>query len=206
MGETGSQRKGQNGRGKNLDAATETLTANVEKRAKDHIDDIGIELLKGLSVNKRIVATAGAGLIPLGKMLVGAVMNHTFIDKVLIEFVLHDQADIDKLNEGLRKICKLDKMAQKVRLEALKKTAEETFKNGLNCSAEERAHFIPIIEHMCSVSSGGYKAYSACRKTIMKTMTMAETVHCETFVPLALPREYVFQLQFLVDNANLSAE
>ena len=99
------------------------MTANVEKRAKDHIDDIGTELLKGLSVNKRIVATAGAGLIPLGKILTGAVMNHTFIDKVLIEFALHDQANIDKLNENLRKICKLDEVAQNVRLEALKKTA-----------------------------------------------------------------------------------
>ena len=83
---------------------------------------------------------------------------------------------------------------------------EETFKEGLNCSAEERAYFIPIIEHIYSVSSGWYKAYLACRKTIMKTMTMAETVHCETFVPLALRREYVFQLRFLVDNADLYAE
>ena len=199
-------KEGPKWQGKDLDAATEALTANAEKRVKDHIDDVGTELLKGFSVNKRIVATAGAGLIPFGKILVGAVMNHTFIDKVLIGFALHDQANIDKLSEDLRKICKLEKVAQKVRLEALKKTAEETFKEVLNCSAEEHAHFIPIIGHIYSVSSGGYKAYSACWKTIMKTMTMAETVHCETFVPLALRRECVFQLRFLVDNADLYAE
>lgn len=184
-------KEGSKWRGKDIDKATEALTATVDKRAKDHIDAVGTELLEHFSVNKRIVATAGTSLIPFGKILVGAVINHTFINKVLLDFALDDQANIDELNEDLKKICKLDKVARKVNIEALKKTAEAAFKEGLNASAEEHAHFLPVIGHMYNVGSGGYRAYSACRKTILKTMTLAETVHGQTFVPLALRRECV---------------
>ena len=85
-------------------------SVDVERREARQGPHRRRRLLKGFSVNKRIVATAGTGLIPFGKILVGAVMNHTLIDKVLIEFALHDQANIDKLNEDL---SKLDKVAQK---------------------------------------------------------------------------------------------
>ena len=184
-------KEGPKWQGKDIDKATEALTATVEKRARDHIDAVGTELLERFNVNKRIVATAGAGLIPFGKILVSAVINHTFINQVLLEFALNDQANMDKLNEDLMKIWKLDKVARKVNIEALRKTAEATFKEGLNTSAEEYAQFIPIIGHMYNVGSGGYRAYSACRKTVLKTMTLAETVHGQTFVPLALRRECV---------------
>lgn len=177
--------------GKDIDKATEALTATVEKRAKGHINDVGTELLRSLSVDKPTVATAGAGLIQFGKILVGALMNHSFINKVLMEFALHDQEIIDKLNEDLKKVCKLDKVAQKVRITALKIIAEEAFRKGLNCSGEPYVHFLPNIGRMNRVGSAGYRVYSACLKTIIKIMTLAEIIHCQTFVPLALRRECV---------------
>ena len=177
--------------GKDIDKATEALTAAVEKRTKGHIIDFGTELLRGLSVDKPEVATAGAGLIRFRKIFVGALMNHTFINRVLLEFALHDQEIIDKLNEDLKKVCKLDEVAQKVRIAALKNTAEETFREGLKCSGEPYVHFLPNSGHMNKVGSAGYKVYSACLETIIKIMTLAETVHCQTFVPLALRRECV---------------
>ena len=184
-------KEGPEWQGKDIDKATEALTANVEKRAKDYIDDVGTELLRGFSVDKRTVATAGAGLIRFGKIFVGALVNHRFINKVLLEFALHDQENIDKLNEDLKKVCKLDKVAQKVRVAALKNTAEETFEKGLNCSVEPQVHVHPIVGYMNSVRPGDCKVYSACRKTIIKIMTLAEIVHCQTYVPLALRRECV---------------
>lgn len=184
-------KEGPKWQGKDIDKATEALTATVGKRAKDHINDVGTELLKRFSVYKRTVATAGAGLISFDRIVVGAVMNHAFINKVLLGFALHDQANMDKLNKDLKKIYKLDKVGQKVKIEALKKTAEETFKEGLNCSAEEHAHFLPIMGDMYNVGSGNYKVYSACWKTIIKIMTLAEAVHYQTFIPLALRRECV---------------
>lgn len=171
--------------GKDSDKAIEALTAAVEKRVRGHIDDVGTELLGQLSVDKPTVAIAAAGLIRLGKILVGALMNHAFINKVLLEFALHDQEIIDKLNEDLEKVCKLGKVAE------LKHTAQETFRRGLNCFAEPHADFLPNVGHMNNVGSRGYKVYSACRMTIIKMMTLAEIVHCQTFVPLALRREWV---------------
>lgn len=177
--------------GKDIDKATEALTATVEKRAKGYIDDVGTELLRGLSVDQPTVATAGTGLIRFGNILVGALMNHAFINKVLLEFGLHDQEFIDKLNEDLKKVCELGKVAQKVRIAAPKNTAQRTFRRGLNCSAEPHVHFLPVIDYMNRVASADYKVYFACRMTIIKIMTLAEIVHCQTFVPLALRRECV---------------
>ena len=163
--------------GKDIDKATEALTATVEKRAKGHIDDVGIELLRILSVDKPIVATAGASLIRFGKIHVGALINHSFINKVLLEFALHDQEIIDKFNEDLKKVCKLDKVAQKVSIAALKSTAEETFRKGLNCSGEPYVHFLANIGRMNRGGSAGYRVYSACLRTIIKIMTMVQVPH-----------------------------
>lgn len=184
-------KEGPKWQGKDIDKATEVLTATIGKRAKDHINDVGTDLLKGFGADERTVATAGAGLISFDGILVGAFMNRAFINKVLLGFALQDQANIDKLNEDLKKICKPDNVAQKVKKEDLKETAEETFKESLNCSAEELAQFLPIMGHMYNVGSGSYKIYAACWKTIIKIMTLAEGVHCQIFIPLALRRECV---------------
>lgn len=177
--------------GKDIDKATEALTATVEKRAKGHIEDVGTELLRDLSLDEPKVAKAGASLIRFGKILVGALMNHTFINKVLLEFALHDQEIMDRLNEDLKKVCKSDKVAQEVKITALKSTAEETFRKGLNCSGEPHVHSLPNMGRINRVGSAEYSVHSACLKTVIKIMTLAETIHCQTFVPLALRRGWV---------------
>ncbi len=71
----------------------------MEQRTKVHLDAVGTYLLEGFNVNGQMVATAGAQLIPFGKILIGAVMNPTFVNKLHISSTLHGQANIDKLNE-----------------------------------------------------------------------------------------------------------